>query len=138
MINCEYKKLSYAERKMARFLTSLESSEPLFLDYLSYKREVGNNYCVMSIKIDGESYYRDRFKRLCEIDGIAIDILAKHFNFPKTVIIEISDHLLPFAKMYVYFGEDNCEETEYDICLNAKSRDSIETIIEDIKDLWRI
>ena len=132
-----YKKLSQAELKMARFLNKMESLAIGLCSYLSYKSEVDNDYHVVTIKIDGESYYRTLYKDLCDKLCISIDGLAVKFDFPKVVNIEISDHCFPFATMYVYYENDECDQYEYNIGLPS-SNVTLECMIEDIEDLWRI
>ena len=132
-----YKEISNSEFKMARFLNKFASLASELCSYLSYKTEVCNDIHTISIKINGEEYYKDWYRDLCNRMGIDIDVLAKEFNFPKTVIIEISNYDFPYATIHAYFGEDECEITEYKFDLPG-SNDTLESMIQDIKDYWRV
>lgn len=129
-----YKEISGAEFKMAKILNAFASLAIELCDYLSYKSEVHDEKHVISIKIDGKRYYEDKYRYLCNKMGIDINSLSRMYNFPKTVIIEITNYNLPYASLYSYFGDDECEEIDYKIGVS----DTLESMVQDIKDYWRV
>lgn len=114
MIDCTFKPIGRAEFKLSEFLIKLKEQAPQLCDYISYRKEIANGNTVINIKIDGKSYYNNRYADFCNKMGVNIEVIANEFSFPDTVVVELPDCDLPHSRLYVYNGDD-CEDAEFDI-----------------------
>ena len=102
---------------------------------MSYKIECeGNSSHSIIVKIDGKSFYTEWYKNLCDKMGIDIEDLADKFNFPDTAYIDIPNINATYT-LTAYRNSDPIEEPyNYYIGLS----DTLDELIEDVKDFWRI
>ena len=129
MIDCTFKPIGRAEFKLSEFLIKLKEQAPRLCDYISYRKEITNDNTVISIKIDGKSYYNDRYADFCNKMCVNIEVIANEFSFPDTVVVELPDCDQPHSRLYIYNGDD-CEDAEFNI-------DSAELmLIDTIVVLW--
>ena len=139
VINSEFNKLDTAEFKLAEFLNKFKNKAMELCGYLSYRLDMepcnGNHTIVL--KIDGRSFYIEKYKDRCNKIDIDIEKLISALKFPETVIIEFNNYKYPYATMYVYYDEDTCDNMEYFIGM-PNSNHTLESMIEDIVKLWRI
>ena len=140
-MNDKYIEFSQAETKAMRLISKLRESREgsLLYSYMSYRIEseplLGTG---IVIKIDGKSYYTSKYRDLCERMRFSMEELAKVFSFPDTVYLNIPRFDFPFATISAYYSnEDHADlDIEYNIADNTSQ--TIDSLIEDTLDLWRI
>lgn len=138
-MNNAFIELDRAEFKLAGFLNVFKNKAVELCNYLSYRvdTEPCNGNHTVVLKIDSESFYKTKYENLCSQMHIDIEDLATTFNFPESVIIEFNNYTWPYATMYVYYRNDESDKMEYCIGM-PNNTNTLESMIEDIKDLWRI
>ena len=137
-MNDKYIEFSQAENKAMRLISRLRESREgsLLYSYMSYRIEseplLGTG---IVIKVDGKSYYTSKYRDLCERMQFSMEELAKVFSFPDTVYLNIPRFDFPFATISAYYNHAD-SDIEYNIADNTSQ--TIDSLVEDILDLWRI
>lgn len=127
MIDCTFKPIGKAEFKLSEFLIKLEEqATQLLCDYISYRKEIIGGNGVISVRIDGKSYYSNLYADFCNRKGVNIEVIANEFSFPDTVVVELPDCDLPYSRLHIYNG-DEYEDAEFN---------SAELLIDTIVSLW--
>lgn len=128
MIDYTFKPIGRAEFKLSEFLIKLKEQAPQLCDYISYRKEIIAGNGVISVRIDGKSYYKNLYADFCNKNGVNIEAIANEFHFPDSVVVELSDCDVPYLRLYVC-TECDCEDTEFDV-------NNASTIIDTIVSLW--
>ena len=129
MIDCTFKPIGRAEFKLSEFLIKLkEQATQLLCDYISYRKEIIGGNGVISVRIDGKSYYSNLYADFCNRKGVNIEVIANEFSFPDSVVVELTDCDVPYLRLCI-FTEYDYEDVEF----NANNAS---TIIDTIVSLW--
>lgn len=140
-MNDKYIEFSQAETKAMRLISKLRESREgsLLYSYMSYRIEseplLGTK---IVIKIDGKSYYTSKYRDLCEKMQFSMEELANVFNFPDTVYLDIPRFDFPFATIFAYYSNDDHTDSDIEYNIADNTSQTIDSLVEDILDLWRI
>ena len=139
-MNDKYIEFSQAETKAMRLISKLRESREgsLLYSYMSYRIEseplLGTG---IVIKIDGKSYYTSKYRDLCEKMQFSIEELAKRFSFPDAVYLNISRFDFPFATISAYYNNEYHPDSDIEYNIADNTSQTIDSLVEDILDLWR-
>ena len=140
-MNDKYIEFSQAETKAAKLISRLRESREgsILYSYMSYRIEseqlLGTG---IIIKIDGKSYYTSKYRDFCERMGFSMEELAKIFSFPDTVYLHIPRFDFPFATISAYYSDEDHADSDIEYNIADNSSQTINSLVEDILDLWRI
>lgn len=140
-MNDKYIEFSQAETKAMRLISRLRESREgsLLYSYMSYRIEseplLGTG---IVIKIDGKSYYISKYRDLCERMRFSMEELAKVFSFPDTVYLNIPRFDFPFATIFAYYNNEYHPDSDIEYDITDNTSQTIDSLVEDILDLWRI
>lgn len=140
-MNDKYIEFSQAETKAMRLISKLRESRDgsLLYSYMSYRIEseplLGTG---IVIKIDGKSYYTSKYRDLCERMQFSIEELAKRFSFPDAVYLNIPKFDFPFATISAYYNNEYHPDSDIEYNIADNTSKTIDSLVEDILDLWRI